>query len=224
MPMAGEWERECRHAGLRRMNASSGGYPTLLEVCGENIDCTFELLEPRPSTDVLEQIALCKYTGDYGRDCTGHAMQRWHSKPGRRHQSAQTPTDGQIGSGTTHAVNVACGKTGSVKETSYANRMREGYHLQRNPDAVLPKKKTIASQCQATRLNSENWTQSGQASETQTATSTPPSVNTCKKGFSATDYTLFGPSDTATPSTLSMEVFHHDVIKTVHLVDLVRNS
>ena len=44
-PMAGEWERECRHAWVSgRMNSNSGvDTETLLEVCGENIDCTFEL-------------------------------------------------------------------------------------------------------------------------------------------------------------------------------------
>ncbi|MEC8381579.1 MAG: hypothetical protein VXZ96_14710 [Myxococcota bacterium] len=148
-PMAGEWERECRHAWVSgRMNASSGvDTQTLLEVCGENIDCTFELLDFRPSTDVLEQIALCtKYTGDYGRDCTGHAMQRWwHSKPDAddTKRVAQTPTAFPDRVGYYIAVNVACGKTGSCEGDPRMQTVCEkaADNFQRNPDRCPPQEK-----------------------------------------------------------------------------------
>ena len=84
-PLAGEWEKDCRHAWVSgRMNSSSE-YPTdvLLDVCQKNPDCTFELLDFRPDPDVVKQINYCvAHVGPYTRDCIGHAMQRWwYTKP-----------------------------------------------------------------------------------------------------------------------------------------------
>ena len=79
-PMAGPWEKECRHAWVSgRMNASSGvDMDTLLEVCDGNPDCTFELIDFRPNPDVVTQMNYCiNHVGPYIRDCLGHAMQRW---------------------------------------------------------------------------------------------------------------------------------------------------
>lgn len=78
--LAGEWEAECRHAWVAgRMHADSGvATDALLEVCAGNPDCSFELLDFRPDTDVLIQMDNCrKHTGKYAPDCVGHAMQRW---------------------------------------------------------------------------------------------------------------------------------------------------
>jgi len=84
-PMAGEWEKDCRHAWVSgRMNQDSGqSTDSLLEVCQKNPDCTFELLDFRPDEDVVKQINYCiAHVGPYIRDCIGHAMQRWwYTKP-----------------------------------------------------------------------------------------------------------------------------------------------
>lgn len=79
-PMAGSWEKECRHAWVSgRMNENSGiEMDFLLNVCGKNPDCTFELIDFRPNPDVVIQMNYCiQYVGPYVRDCVGHAMQRW---------------------------------------------------------------------------------------------------------------------------------------------------
>ena len=79
-PMAGKWEKECRHAWVSgRMQPNSGfDMDTLLAVCDGNPDCTFELIDFRPDSDVVTQIQYCiDYVGPYTRDCIGHAMQRW---------------------------------------------------------------------------------------------------------------------------------------------------
>lgn len=79
-PMAGKWEKECRHAWVSgRMQPNSGlDTETLLGICDGNPDCTFELIDFRPDPDVIKQMTYCiDYVGPYTRDCLGHAMQRW---------------------------------------------------------------------------------------------------------------------------------------------------
>ena len=47
--------------------------------CGDNSDCTFELVDFRPDPDILVQIDRCtKYVKKHIRDCVGHSMQRWY--------------------------------------------------------------------------------------------------------------------------------------------------
>ncbi|MEC7949576.1 MAG: hypothetical protein VX265_18560 [Myxococcota bacterium] len=78
--LAEDWEGECRHAWVAgKMNAdSSFSMETLLEVCDKNADCSFELLDFRPSDLIDTQLERCRlYAGKHAADCTGHAMQRW---------------------------------------------------------------------------------------------------------------------------------------------------
>ena len=78
---AGTWEQECRHAWVSgRMQPSSGfTIEELLQACGDNPDCTFELIDFRPDPDILVQIDRCtKYVKKHIRDCVGHSMQRWY--------------------------------------------------------------------------------------------------------------------------------------------------
>lgn len=79
-PSAGEWEDQCRHAWVAgRMQRGSGFERSdLLDVCGENADCSFELIDFRYEDLLDDQIALCKaHAGRHGEDCVGHAVQRW---------------------------------------------------------------------------------------------------------------------------------------------------
>lgn len=82
---AGEWEEQCRHGWVAGRQQHGSGFTTeeLLAACGETPDCTFELIDFRPDPDPIVQITRCaKYTGPYGRDCAGHAMQRfWLTDP-----------------------------------------------------------------------------------------------------------------------------------------------
>ena len=51
---------------------------TLLDVCGDNAECAFELLEFRSEPDLETQLKLCiDYTGPFVQDCMGHAVQHW---------------------------------------------------------------------------------------------------------------------------------------------------
>jgi len=78
--LAGDWEDECRHAWVAgKMNAASPyAMDTLLEVCGDNADCAFELLDFRPAELIDDQLERCRlHAGVHADNCTGHAMQRW---------------------------------------------------------------------------------------------------------------------------------------------------
>ncbi len=118
-PMAGEWEKECRHAWVSgRMNANSGmDMDFLLNVCDGNPDCTFELIDFRPNPDVLVQMDYCiKHVGPYTRDCLGHAMQRWwYTAPDadevKRVASAKSPYPDRIAFYV--AASVACSGIGT---------------------------------------------------------------------------------------------------------------
>lgn len=80
---AGDWEDQCRHGWVSgKMNpASKLSTETLLEACGDSVDCTFELIDRRVADDVLVQIDRCgRYAGRYSGDCVGHAMQRWYQQ------------------------------------------------------------------------------------------------------------------------------------------------
>ena len=78
-PQAGTWEMECRHSWVAgKMHDKKYDTEDLLKDCGENPDCTFELVDFRPADDVLVQLSRCKkYVRKHIRDCVGHAMQRW---------------------------------------------------------------------------------------------------------------------------------------------------
>ncbi len=76
---AGDWEGECRHAWVAgRMKEEGASLEYLLDICGDNADCSFEVLDFRPDPDLVVQLSLCrKYTGPHHADCAGHAAQRW---------------------------------------------------------------------------------------------------------------------------------------------------
>lgn len=78
--LAEEWEDECRHAWVAgKMNEDSPyDMQTLLDLCGTNADCAFELLDFRPAERIDDQLERCRlHAGKHAADCTGHAMQRW---------------------------------------------------------------------------------------------------------------------------------------------------
>jgi len=78
--LAGDWQKQCRHAWVAARMQQGGAFDkqTLLDMCGENVDCSFELLDFRYEKDTLKQIELCEqYAGPYAEDCVGHAVQRW---------------------------------------------------------------------------------------------------------------------------------------------------
>jgi hypothetical protein len=77
---AGQWEGQCRHAFVAgRMHNAQWALEDLLKACGKgNPDCAFEVLDFRPSDDVLVQVKRCEeWTERHQADCVGHAAQRW---------------------------------------------------------------------------------------------------------------------------------------------------
>ena len=78
--LAGDWEGDCRHAWVAGRMKDEENYETteLLEICGDNSDCSFEVLDFRPHPDLKEQLERCRrYAGTHHADCAGHAAQRW---------------------------------------------------------------------------------------------------------------------------------------------------
>ena len=102
---AGAWEGECRRSWVAGHSDPSLGYPraTLLEACGVNADCAFELLDAWPQTDVTAQLQDCaSYARHYAQDCAVHALQRWvQTRPGPQQVSyvanLNTPWPSQVG-------------------------------------------------------------------------------------------------------------------------------
>jgi hypothetical protein len=142
----GEWELECRHAWVSgRMQPNSGLSTTeLLEACGENPDCTFELLDFRPNDDILVQIDLCsRFVKRHIRDCVGHAMQRWwYTKPDAeevaRVMGKTAPVPDRVSFYT--AASVECKGVGSCDGEKYLERLclKNVRHFEQNPDACPP--------------------------------------------------------------------------------------
>jgi len=149
-PQAGDWELECRHAWVSgRMHADSGfSTKILLQACGENPDCAFELVDFRPETDVLKQIDLCaKHVRKHIRDCVGHAMQRWwHTNPNAEEVSRILQQAAPVPDRVAYfaAASSQCSGIGSCKGEEYLQRLCEKNvrHFQRFPQACPPKSQT----------------------------------------------------------------------------------
>ena len=147
---AGEWERDCRHGWVSgRMNALDDfSTEELLGACGENPDCTFELLDFRPASEPLTQLSLCtQYAGRYGRDCAGHAIQRWwlndpDEEEVLRVTSTPTPYPDKVGYWI--GVNVQCyGKGTCAGEPHFMSNCEKAVeNFERKPDRCPARTKT----------------------------------------------------------------------------------
>lgn len=109
------------------MARSSGvSMEVLLEVCGANADCAFELLDFRPSNEVTVQMKRCaQHTAQHADDCTSHALQRWyHTKPTAadvdRVAAFETPYFDKLGYWVGAAVQ--CQQVGSCPEGEQAGK------------------------------------------------------------------------------------------------------
>jgi len=98
----------------------------LLEVCDSNADCSFELLDFRPSNEVTVQMDRCnKHAGKHAGDCTRHAMQRWfYTKPTAQDLArvAQFETDHFDKVGYWLAAVVACQGVGECPDDDRAGK------------------------------------------------------------------------------------------------------
>ena len=166
---AGEWELDCRHGWVsgRMNNTDEFTIEELLSACGENPDCTFELLDFRPADEPLTQLSRCtQYAGKYGRDCAGHAIQRWWlTNPDEeevlRVTSTPTPYPDKVGYWV--GVNVQCYSQGTCQGDPHfvLNCEKAVENFSRNPDRCPARTKTpmhpgFRPQDQAPKLPGQN--------------------------------------------------------------------
>lgn len=148
---AGDWEADCRHAWVAgNMKDPEVPLETLIEACGGNADCTFELIDMRVSDDVVEQIERCqRWVLPYLDDCVGHAMQRWYlTKPDAEEHArlANTVLPGADRVGHFLGANVACREVGTCEAatsptTSRCQKAVE--HFERNPSSCPSDSKQV---------------------------------------------------------------------------------
>jgi len=130
-PQANNWEMECRHSWVSGKIHDTENYSTefLLKACGENPDCTFELIdsESRQADDILVQLETCKkHVRKHLRDCVGHAMQRWYkARPNEAEvtkvMSKVAPVPDRVAEYV--AASVSCFKVGSCEGEKYLSRL-----------------------------------------------------------------------------------------------------
>ena len=142
-PMAGKWEESCRHTwGLKRLRMTHKNrlsLEKLLDGCGGYSDCSFEVIDARPSEDTLIQLERCsQYVVSDFRDCVLHAMQRWYSQePSADHVQKVLEEFPQLpDQATEYIANVVyCQGVGSCEGTlrTHQNCRRHIRRLQKNP-------------------------------------------------------------------------------------------
>lgn len=116
-PQAGAWEANCRQAWVDEQQRLRRDLrpDELLDACGPNDDCAFQILDTWPATDVLDQIARCEtHARTYESDCVGHALHRWimgrpTPEDGARVLAATSRRAQQVG--TFFGMSAACGGT-----------------------------------------------------------------------------------------------------------------
>ena len=116
---AGDWELPCRGEWVSVWARGDRNLRTedLLEVCGENADCAFGLIETRPSGDVLADIERCgRHTGAFSHDCVKHMLNLWlnegpDAEESARVASANTAYSPEVGRAIAYLV--ACTGTGT---------------------------------------------------------------------------------------------------------------
>lgn len=145
-PQAGNWEMECRHAWVSGRMQADSGYKTedLIKVCGGNPDCTFELIDFRPESDILAQIKLCtNHVRKHIQDCVGHAMQRWwYAKPSEEEVARILEKPSAVPDRVAFyaAASVACAGIGTCSGDPYLERICEknSRHFKKYPQTCPP--------------------------------------------------------------------------------------
>ena len=129
-PQSGSWQEDCQQTWVIEHKEA---YPleTLMNVCGQNADCAFELLDSKPHEDVLMQVELCiRHAGRYRHDCVMHAIQRWYftwpdAEEVSRVAHKRNPFPEQVG--TYIGARVACDGVGTCAGETENKRMCEKY-------------------------------------------------------------------------------------------------
>ncbi len=137
---SGEWELSCRGEWVALWSRHDRGIDTgsLLEVCGDNHDCAFDLIESRPSGDTVLDIGRCeKNAGPYAQDCVKHMLNLWLAAEPEgaeiaRLAAIQTPHAREVGQAVAYCLSCrgvgAC--EGSPEVTAQCERAVEDFKRQ----------------------------------------------------------------------------------------------
>ena len=138
---AGKWQDDCRQTWvIEYRNAYS--LETLMEICAQNADCAFQLLDTKPHPDLLEQVPLCiRYADRYRHDCVMHAIQRWYfewpdAEEIARVANEKNPFPEQIG--TFIGARVACDGVGTCVGTPENKSLCEKYVVEYQDKSKCP--------------------------------------------------------------------------------------
>ena len=129
-PQAGSWQDDCKQTWVME-HKDAHPLETLMEVCAQNADCAFELLDSKPHDDVLVQVELCiRHADRYRHDCVMHAIQRWYftwpdAEEVSRVAQERNPFPEQVG--TYIGARVACDGVGTCDGETENKRMCEKY-------------------------------------------------------------------------------------------------
>ena len=138
---AGTWQEDCRQTWVfEHLNDHS--LETLMEICAQNADCAFHLLDNKPHTDLLKQVKLCiRYAERYRHDCVMHAIQRWYfewpdAEEIARVANEKSPFPEQIG--TFIGARVACDGVGTCTGTPENKSLCEKYVIEYQDKSKCP--------------------------------------------------------------------------------------
>ena len=140
-PNASTWQADCRQSWVMG-HTDTHPLDELMNVCGQNADCAFQLLDSKPHEDVLEQVELCiRHADRYRHDCVMHAIQRWYfewpdAEEISRVANTRNPFPEQIG--TYIGARVACDDVGTCNGETENKRMCEKYVVEYQDKSKCP--------------------------------------------------------------------------------------
>lgn len=140
-PNAGTWQDDCRQSWVMS-HKDTYTLDELINICGQNADCAFHILDNKPHPDLLQQVDLCiQYADRYRHDCVMHAIQRWYFESPDAEEIARvvkerSPFPEQIG--TFVGARVACDGVGICDGTPENKWMCEKYVVEYQDKSKCP--------------------------------------------------------------------------------------
>ena len=140
-PHAGTWRDDCVQTWVIE-HINEHPLETLMDVCEQNADCAFHLLDTKPHPDLLKQVKLCiRYADRYRHDCVMHAIQRWYfewpdADEMARVANEKSPFPEQIG--TFIGARVACDNVGTCTGTPENKSLCEKYVVEYQDKSKCP--------------------------------------------------------------------------------------
>ena len=127
---AGKWQQDCRQSWVQS-KIDRYSLEELIGICQQNTDCAFEVLDERPSEDLLIQIERCEaYAYRYFPECVSHATWRWYyTDPSIKEM--QRVSKANLRSASFHvaemiAARVQCSNVGSCEDAGrYAQQCKQ---------------------------------------------------------------------------------------------------